>query len=86
MIDVTLACPVGANGAQSYLNVSQGQTTGNGTYTPVCDGSPHTFNVTVLASQGAYSAGDARALTFATVEHAGMAFTGVDDQPIQIVF
>ena len=48
MIAVTVACAVGANGLQSALNVSQaGQASGNGSYTPVCEGSRHTFAVTV---------------------------------------
>jgi hypothetical protein len=86
LIDVTTACPVGANGQQSYVNVSQGQTaSGNGTYLPVCDGQRHTDTVRVQASQGTFQAGDARALTFAFVEHEGNGFSGVDDSPVQIV-
>jgi len=86
LIDVTVACPVGANGRLSAVNVSQGQTaSGNGTYLPICDGQQHTFTVRVPASQGVYQAGDARALTFANAEHGGNSFTGVDDSPVQIV-
>jgi hypothetical protein len=85
LIDVTTACPVGANGQQSFVNISQGQTSGNGSYVPVCDGQPHTSNVRVLASQGAFQAGSAQALTFANVEHEGAGFSGVDESSIQIV-
>jgi hypothetical protein len=84
-IAVTVACPVGATGQQSYVNVSQGQTTGNGFYVPVCDGSQHAFAVRVQASQGVYQAGGAQALTFANVEHAGIATAGVDEQRVEIV-
>lgn len=56
-----------------------GQTSGNGTYTPICDGSKHTFVVTVTASQGTYHEGIAQALTFADIEYAGNVFYGVDD-------
>jgi hypothetical protein len=84
-IAVTVACPPGATGAQSYVSVSQGETRGNGTYVPVCDGSPHTFTVRVQASRGLYQAGGAQALTFATVEHGGIAFAGIDEQQVQIV-
>ncbi len=84
-IAVTVACPVGANGQQSYVAVSQGETRGNGNYVPVCDGSRHTFTVDVRATQGAYHVGSADALTFANVEHEGTAFSGVDEQLIQIV-
>ncbi len=85
LIDVTTACPVGANGQQSYLNVSQGQTSGNGSYVPVCDGRRHTFTVRAQASQGVFQAGNAQALTFVNVEHGGNGFSGVDEAPIQIV-
>jgi len=84
-IAVTVACPVGANGQQSYVNVSQGETTGNGTYTPVCDGSAHTFAVRVAAALGTYQPGSAQALTFANVEHGGNGFSGVDEGAVQIV-
>jgi hypothetical protein len=67
------------------VNVSQGQTSGNGFYVPVCDGSRHTFTIRVQASQGVYQAGGAQALTFATVEHAGIATAGVDERPVEIV-
>lgn len=85
LIDITVACPVGTNGQQSFVNISQGQASGNGSYVPVCDGRPHTFNVRVLASRGAFQPGTAQALTFANIEHEGTGFSGVDDGPIQIV-
>jgi hypothetical protein len=85
LIDVTTACPVGANGQPSRVNVSQGQASGNGSYLPVCDGQRHTVTVRVPASQGVFQLGNAQALTFADVEHEGMSFSGVDDGPIQIV-
>ena len=86
LLDVTVACPVGASGVESFVGVTQGQaTSGTGTYVPICDGQQHTFAVRVGATRGAYQAGDARALTFAVVEHAGIGFSGVDDSPVQIV-
>jgi hypothetical protein len=86
LLDVTVACPVGANGQESYVNVSQGQTSsGNGTYVPICDGQRHTFTVRVQASRGLYQAGTAQALTFANVEHGGNGISGVDESAVQIV-
>ena len=82
---VTAACPVGANGRESRLGVSQGETRGVGFYVPECDGFEHTFTVRVEASRGLYTAGSAQALTFADVEHGGMDFSGVDEQLVQIV-
>jgi hypothetical protein len=85
-IDVTVACPVGANGlGSSYLNVTQGPVSGAGTYLPVCDGRPHTFTVRATAFGGGFTVGAARALTFADVEHDGIGFAGVDDSPVTLV-
>jgi hypothetical protein len=78
-LDVTVACPVGTTGRESGLVVSQNQTMGTGRYTPVCDGSRHTFSVLVQASRGSYQPGIAQALTFADVEYQGQVFSGVDD-------
>jgi hypothetical protein len=86
VIDLTVACPVGASGqATSYVNVSQGQASGSGNYVPVCDGSEHTFSVRVPASRGVYQPGSAEALTFADVEHEGISFSGADESAVQIV-
>jgi hypothetical protein len=80
LIDVTVACPAGTTGRESGLVVSQaGQSIGSGRYTPICDGSPHTFTVLVTASQGLYHVGIAQALTFADIEFQGQVFSGVDD-------
>jgi hypothetical protein len=85
VIDVTVACPAGATGlSSSYVNVSQGQASGSGNYTPVCDGRPHTFSVRAQAFRGTFQAGSARALTFADVEHDGIAFSGIDEREVQI--
>jgi hypothetical protein len=80
VIAVTVACPVGTTGRQSSLNISQsGRASGNGSYLPVCDGTPHTFSVRIEASRGVYEPGIAQALTFADVEYGGEIFFGVDD-------
>lgn len=84
-IQITVACPVGATGQQSYVNISQGQASGNGFYVPVCDGLRHTFDVTVDAARGSFQTGTAQALTFANVEHEGVGVAGVDEATIQIV-
>jgi len=79
-IDITVACPAGSNGQQSYVNVSQGQSTsGNGVYVPICDGRQHTFTVKVQASEGLFQPGGAHGLTFAFVEAGGQSFSGIDE-------
>ena len=86
VIAVTVACPAGANGLQSSVIVSQqGLTSGNGSYLPICDGSRHTFAVSVQAFQGVYRLGTAQALTFADIDVCGTVFSGVDDGSIQLV-
>jgi len=85
-IDVTVACPAGATGVASRVGVFQGQTSGFGSYTPVCDGAPHTFSVRAATSNGVFTAGTAQTLTFADVTFAGRTFSGVDDNgALQIV-
>jgi hypothetical protein len=84
LIDVTAACPVGATGQQSYVNVSQGQASGNGVYVPTCDGQRHTFTVRAQTSQALFQPGSAQGLTFAFVAVGGDSFSGVDEQQIQI--
>ena len=87
VIDVTVACSIGAVGsAESYLNVAQGQTaSGTARYVPICDGQPHALTLRVVAAQGSYTAGEGRVLTFAVVEYNGTATAGVGDSPVQIV-
>lgn len=86
LIDVTVACNPGVTGLESFVNVSQGQTTsGNGPYVPVCDGQRHTFAVRVAASRGAFAEGGAQALTFTYAEHEGVGVFGFDEGPVQLV-
>jgi hypothetical protein len=86
LLDITVACPVGASGQQSYVGVFQGQTvSGNGTYLPICDGQEHTFTVRVQATQGVYQVGSVQALTFANIEHEGIGTAGIDEAAVQIV-
>jgi hypothetical protein len=86
-IDITVACPVGARGLESYVNVSQGQQVfGTGFYTPTCDGQSHTLSVLVPATQGLFQPGAGSALTFAVVEAEGQSSTGVaENTQLQLV-
>jgi len=76
LIDVTVACPVGSNGQQSYVNVSQGQASGNGFYMPVRDGQKHTLTVRAQTSPALFQPGNAQGLTFAFVEEGSDGFLG----------
>lgn len=80
VIDVTVTCHAQTTGLESRLVVSQGLVLGVGLYTPICDGTPHTFTVRVDASPGVFNpAFFAQALTFANTLHAGEIVYGIDD-------
>jgi hypothetical protein len=80
VISVTVACPPPGVGLQSSLNVSQsGLVLGGGSYTPICDGSRHTFTVTARAIRGVYQPGIAQAVTFANLDYNGEAVYGIDE-------
>ena len=81
---VSTACPPGATGAQSYVTISQGNTVGSGTFTPVCDGTQHGIGLTVTASQGTYHVGLSDGTAFAFIEEGGDTFSGVDQGAIEI--
>lgn len=78
-MDVTVACHAETTGLESRLVVSQGHTLGVGLYTPVCDGTRHTFSVRVEAPAPYNPAFVAQALTFAQTEHDGQIVYGIDD-------
>ena len=91
LIDVTVACPVGATGlGSSDVVVGQDQAGGLAggvtNYLPRCDGQPHTLTIRVPATTGRlFRPGSALATTFAAVEAGGNEFLGVDQKTIQIV-
>jgi hypothetical protein len=91
LIDVTVACPVGANGlSSSDVTVGQDQpgglAGGVAAYTPTCDGRPHTLTIRVPSTTGlVFRTGSALATTFAAVEAGGNEFLGVDQKTIQLV-
>lgn len=80
VLDVSVTCHPEATGLESRLVVSQGRTLGVGLYTPVCDGTRHTFSVRVAPPEGVYDpAFVAQALTFANTVVAGQVVYGIDD-------
>jgi hypothetical protein len=78
-LGVTIACPVGATGVPSKIGVFQGNTSGFGPYTPVCDGAEHRFDVLVTSTNGLFAGGIAQTLTFADITYDGRTFSGIDD-------
>ncbi len=84
LVDVTVACPVGASGQQSYVTITQSPTAGQGTFVPTCDGQQHTFNVRVRTTQGRFQAGSAQGSAFVVIAEGGDLFFGEDNRPVQI--
>lgn len=84
-IEVTTACHAGATGGQSYVTITQSPVSGTGVFVPTCDGQPHTFEVTVQASQGLFQAGTAQGSAFVTAQVGGDLFFGEDNHPVEIV-
>jgi hypothetical protein len=84
LVDVTVACAAGPTGQQSYVTLTQGPTTGQGTFVPVCDGQQHTFNVSVQATQGLFQNNFALGNAFVTVDHEGDLIFGEDNRYVLI--
>jgi hypothetical protein len=91
LIDVTVACPVGAIGlSSSDVTIGQDQVGGlaggRASYVPTCDCEPHTLSIEVSTTTGRlFRTGSALATTFAAVAAGGNEFLGVDQKTIQIV-
>ncbi|HSK14567.1 MAG TPA: hypothetical protein VK915_00205 [Gaiellaceae bacterium] len=81
-MDLTVACSPQTTGVESRLVISRGRVVDVGTYTPFCDGTPHTHTVFVPT---ALTPGPVQVLTFAQVEFAGQLFYGIDDGTIELV-
>jgi hypothetical protein len=84
LVDVTVACASGPTEQQSYVRLQQGPTTGQGTFVPVCDGQQHTFNVSVLATQGLFVSHFSLGNAFVIVEHEGDLIFGEDNRYVLI--
>jgi hypothetical protein len=84
LVDVTVACAAGPTPQQSTVTLTQGPTTGQGTFMPVCDGQPHTFNVSVQPNQGLFQNNFALGNAFVTVEHEGDLIFGEDNRFVLI--
>jgi hypothetical protein len=85
-IDVTVTCPMSAEGRGGYVRIYDGVVAGNGTFeaTP-CDALPHTVSVRVASSEGPFHVGTAEALSSATIMEGGDFISGGDFRTIQIV-
>jgi hypothetical protein len=85
LIDVTVTCPVAADGRGGLVTIYQGQAAGTGSVAPTtCDGSPRTVSVRVATSGGFFQVGSAEAAASVSVVEGGDSFPGSDLRTIQI--
>jgi hypothetical protein len=85
-IAMDVACPTGATGVSSGLTVSQnGSSQGAAAFTPICDGTTHTFLLSITASRGVFHTGSALADAFPIVDWNGQGFYGFDSRTITLL-
>jgi hypothetical protein len=84
LIDVTAACPASSAGQLSDVSVFKYPANGTGTFTPTCDGRPHTVTVTVPAANGAFSVGSGFASSTVRVQENGVTYSGRDFHDVEI--
>jgi hypothetical protein len=84
LIDVTAACPASSAGQLSDVWVFKYPAHGMGTFTPTCDGSPHTVTVTVPAANEPFRVGSGFASSTVRIQEDGMAFSGIDFHDVEI--
>ena len=85
-IAVDVACTEGATGVTSGLTVSQnGTAQGSANFTPICDGTTHTFVLSITASRGTFHAGSAMADAFPITDWNGQGFYGFDSRTITLL-
>jgi hypothetical protein len=84
-IAIAVACPIGAAGQQSSVNVSQGTAHGNAFFTPSCDRFTHTVLLSLPASQGTFHTGSAVGDAAISVAWNGGSFSGADSRAISIL-
>jgi hypothetical protein len=84
LIDVTAACPASSAGQLSDVWVFKYPAHGMGTFTPTCDGSPHTVTVTVPAANEPFPVGSGFASSTVRIQEDGVTFSGQDFHDVEI--
>jgi len=82
---VAVGCPSGGVGQVSSVSVNQGTASGQGAFTPTCDGQTRSVVVPITASQGAFHTGGASAQASVHVSWNGSTFSGADARAISIL-
>jgi hypothetical protein len=85
-IAIDVACTEGATGVTSGLTVSQnGTAQGAANFTPICDGTTHTFVLSITASRGTFHTGSAMADAFPITDWNGQGFYGFDSRTVTLL-
>ena len=84
LIDVTAACPASSTGQLSDVWVFKYPAHGMGTFTPTCDGSPHTVTVTVPAANEPFRVGSGFASSTVRIQEDSVTFSGKDFHNVEI--
>jgi hypothetical protein len=84
-VAVAVACPSGATGQASSVTVSQGATSGQASFTPICDGTSRTQVLSIIASQGTFQTGPAAGVASALVGFDAQTFAGRDSRTITVL-
>jgi hypothetical protein len=85
-IAVSVACPRGATGQESYVAVSQdGTALGRVFFTPTCDGLTRSVLLSIPALQGTFHTGSAVGDASVAVTWDGDSFSGVDNRAITLL-
>jgi hypothetical protein len=82
---VAVACPMGATGQSSSVTVTQGSTTGQTSFTPICDRQTRTVVLSLAAAGGSFQTGSAHAAASAAVGFNGGSFAGTDSRSVTIL-
>jgi hypothetical protein len=84
-IAVAVACPIGATGQHSSVNVTQDTAQAQAFFTPVCDRFSHSVVLSLPASQGTFHTGSAVANASVTVAWNGESFSGADNRTVTVL-
>jgi hypothetical protein len=83
-LTITVRCDPVGQVLEAGAFVSQHQASGEGGFTPICDGHARSYQVRVQSFDGPFRPGAARASAFVILENHGQTFQGQDSRNIQI--
>jgi hypothetical protein len=82
---VAVACPMGASGLSSSATLTQGSSSGQASFTPICDRQTRTVILSFTVSGGTFQTGSANATASVSVGFNGGSFSGTDSRAVTIL-